>query len=77
MLEVNGLESRPGLGWVEAGSKALTKFALEYEHNGKKWCSEFFADDEDDAREKLVSMKASLVLLGEIKRTIPWNPDET
>jgi hypothetical protein len=62
------------IGLVKKESTAFTKFALEYEHNGKKWCDDFFADDEDDARAKVESMKKSLALLGEITDTIYWKP---
>lgn len=63
------------IGFVMKGDAARFKFALEYEHGGRKWAADFFADDEDDARAKISSMKASLVLLGEITHTIPWNPN--
>lgn len=31
---------KSAIGWVKNGSKVTRKFALEYTHNGGKWCFE-------------------------------------
>jgi hypothetical protein len=47
------------------------KFALEYEHDGKKWAMEIFADSWEDAKQKLEALKQTIILVGEIKEEIP------
>lgn len=36
----------------------------EYEHNGKKWALDLFAESHEDALAKIESIKSSAVLLG-------------
>ena len=51
---------------------AQTEYACEYSHNGVKWALNFHAVDDADAALRLLSIKASLVMLGSIELTIPW-----
>ena len=36
----------------------------EYEHNGKKWALDFYAESPEDAQAKIESIRACAVLLG-------------
>lgn len=53
------------------GWKTQTEFVGEYMHHGKKWGLNFFAVDNEDAVEKLKSIKSSLVILGVLDCVIP------
>lgn len=46
-------------------------FELEYEFDNIKWADEFWAKDWDEAKRKLQSLKETIILLGELKETIP------
>lgn len=52
------------------GWKAQTEYAAEYSHNGSRWALNFFAIDNEDAKKKLDSLKASVQLLGPIEERI-------
>lgn len=77
-IEVQGtqLEQHPTLGFIPLGTKATTEYCLEYMHNGTKWCLNFFAEDEEDAAKKVLSLRESLVLLGRLECSIPWSPEK-
>ena len=69
------LEHHADVGWMRQGSKATTEYCLEYTHNGKRWALNFFAEDAEDAAQKVESVRNSLVLLGSLEARIPWNPE--
>lgn len=54
------------------GWKAQTEYACEYLHHDQKWCLNFFAVDDEDAAEKVESIKQSLVIVGVIDSVIPY-----
>lgn len=54
-----------------AAWNAQTEYACEYMHNGSKWCTSFFAIDDQDAAMKLQSIKDSLEVVGVIHMVIP------
>lgn len=53
------------------GWNAQTLYALEYEHDGLKWALNFHAVDDDDAQNKVRSVRRSLTLLGPSAGFIP------
>lgn len=42
-------------------------FAAEYNHQGKRWCLDFYADDWADAERKIRSIGANGRVMGEIQ----------
>ena len=76
-MEVMGhaVERHPDVGWIPQGSKATTEYCLEYTHNGTRWAMNFFAEDAEDAAQKVQSVRNSLTLLGTFEMRIPWNPE--
>lgn len=70
MIIAHKFEETP-IGLVMKGDKAIRKYALEYTHNGSRWATDLYAENDEDAKAKLESMKQGLILLGEITDTIP------
>ncbi len=68
------LEQLPGLGWIRKGSKATIEYCLEYKVNGTTWSMNFFAENDDDAENKIESVRSSLRLLGRLDERIAWSP---
>lgn len=54
------------------GWKAQTEYLGEYFHRGSRWGFSFFAIDDEDARQKLESIRSSLALLGPLALRIPY-----
>lgn len=54
------------------GWKAQTEYLGEYFHRGSRWGFNFFAIDDEDAKQKLESIKSSLALLGPLALRIPF-----
>lgn len=59
-----------------AAWKAQTEYCGEFLHNGVKWALNFYAVDEDDAIAKAQSIRDGFTLLGELKETIPLDPEQ-
>ncbi|MCX7184974.1 MAG: hypothetical protein NTW90_07065 [Nitrosospira sp.] len=49
---------------MSKANEANLECVAEYEHNGKKWALDFYAESPEDAAAKIESIKASAVLLG-------------
>lgn len=44
----------------------MKTYSFSYRHNGKDWSLNYFADDEEDAKRKLQSIKSNANFDGEI-----------
>ena len=52
------------------------EYCLEYTHNGTRWAMNFFAEDAEDAAQKVQSVRNSLVLLGKLEMRIPYGAQD-
>ena len=55
---------------------AANEYCLEYTHNGTRWAMNFFAEDAQDAAQKVQSVRNSLVLLGKLEMRIPYGAQD-
>ena len=51
----------------------MGEYCGEYLHNGKIWALNIFADDDQDARKRLASIRDSFVILGELESIVPFD----
>ncbi len=74
-MDITGVKVKlvPGVRLGKKESSAMTEYTeygAEYSHRGTRWAMNFFAEDDDDAANKVESIRASLRLYGRIVERI-------
>ena len=52
-------------------------YTIEFNHGGVRWCFEIYAHDDDDARQRLASIRANARVGGALVASVPvrsWMP---